>query len=133
MRTCTILPRWTPSRRVCVARSFIPKTRTKEVSFLKTQFRAGTVMLMIIAVAMFATTHSLLTTTSNEVAALGRAGLQRKLIVSTAFHARSLALDNMNPATVRTMLAHVATFKQVFRDVYVCGLSVRMHQLHIRM
>ena len=97
--------------------SFMPKTRTKEVSFLETQFRAGTVVLLIIAAAIFATTHALLTTTSSEVGAIGTAGLQRKMIVSAAYYARSMSLDGMQQETVDAMLSDMALFKEIVHEV----------------
>ena len=106
-------------RTLCWMSRFMPKTRTKEVSFLETQFRVGTLVLLLIAAAIFATTHIMLTMTSEEVSEVGPAGLQRFMCVAAAGHARHFALNGMEASRVDTMVAQMEKFKTIINTVYV--------------
>ena len=106
-------------RTLCWMSRFMPKTRTKEVSFLETQFRVGTLVLLLIAAAIFATTHIMLTMTSEEVSEVGPAGLQRFMCVVAPGHARHFALNGMEASRVDTMVAQMERFKTVINNVYV--------------
>ena len=104
---------------VCWVSRFMPKTRTKEVSFLERQFRVGTLVLLFIAAAIFATTHIMLTMTSEEVSEVGPAGLQRFMCVVAPDHARYFALNGMEASRVDTMVAEMDEFKDVIKSMYV--------------
>ena len=86
---------------------------------METQFRVGTVVLLLIAVAIFATTHIMLTMTSEEVSEVGPAGLQRFMCVVAPDHARYFALNGMEASRVDTMVAEMDEFKDVIKSMYV--------------
>jgi len=92
-------------------RTFVPRTRAKEVSFLDTQFQCGTLLLLAIAAAIFATTHVVLSDTSADVSFLGTAGKMQTLTISAGYWARELSLVGTNSTATVSMLDDMRELK----------------------